>query len=78
MLVVVNLDPNAQSGWVQLPLEELGLDPATPYRAHDLLSDTRYTWTGEWNFVQLDPAATPAHIFPIERPRDERDFDYYL
>lgn len=79
VLVVVNLDPeSAQSGWVQLPLEELGLDPAVPYRAHDLLSDTRYTWTGEWNFVQLDPAAIPAHIFRIERPRDERNFDYYL
>jgi starch synthase (maltosyl-transferring) len=79
ILVVVNLDPaSTQSGWLHLPLEELGLPSDTPYVAHDLLTDARYSWSGEWNFVELDPARTVAHIFRIERPRTERNFDYYL
>jgi starch synthase (maltosyl-transferring) len=79
ILVVVNLDPvNKQSGWVRLPLDEFGFDTTTAYVAHDLLADTRYTWSGEWNFVELDPARTAAHIFRIERPSNERNFDYYM
>lgn len=32
VLVVVNLDPHhTQSGWVEFPLEELGIDPQRPY-----------------------------------------------
>jgi len=78
ILVVVNLDPlHTQSGWVQLPLADLDLSAESPYLAHDLLSDTRYTWTGEWNFVELDPARIPVHIFRIEPMPTERNFDYY-
>ncbi len=82
VFVVVNLDPHhAQSGWVNLPLNELGLAPAGSahtYQVHDLLSDARYTWTGPWNFVQLDPQVSPAHIFRVRwRVRTEHDFDYY-
>ena len=36
-----------------------------PYEVHDLLSDTRYTWRGERNYVRLDPAAMPAHLFVV-------------
>src|SRR5262249_62031170 len=57
ILVVVNLDPHhAQSGWLQVPLAELGLDPKAPFQAHDLLPDAYYLWHGETNFVRLDPA----------------------
>jgi starch synthase (maltosyl-transferring) len=46
---------------------------------HDLLTDARYTWHGEWNFVQLDPARSPAHIFRVRRrTRTEHAFDYFL
>jgi len=66
ILVVVNLDPNnVQSGWVQLPFWELGLEQS--YQVHDLLSDARYDWHGEWNFVRLDPQTCPAHIFRVWR-----------
>lgn len=79
VLVIVNLDPqHAQSGWVQLPLEQLGLAPTDAFYMHDLLSDTRYTWSGEWNFVRLDPAELPVHVLRLERPHSERNFDYYL
>ena len=50
-----------------------------PYQVHDLLSGARYLWHGARNFVQLDPATTPAHIFRLRRRvRTERDFDYFL
>jgi starch synthase (maltosyl-transferring) len=80
VLVVVNLDPrNAQSGWVTLDLEALGLDAERAFQVHDLLTDARYLWTGARNFVMLDPARVPAHIFLVRRSvRTERDFDYFL
>lgn len=79
IVVVVNLDPHqTHSGWVQLPLVELGIDPERPYQMHDLLSDARYLWRGEWNYVELNPAVCPAHIFRVRRHvRTEHDFDYY-
>ena len=46
---------------------------------HDLLGDARYLWHGSRNFVALDPAAVPAHVFRLRRRlRTEQDFDYYL
>jgi starch synthase (maltosyl-transferring) len=80
VLVVVNLDPHHKhSGFITLPLQELGLDPRQPYQAHDLLTDARYIWHGTRNYVELDPQTVPAHIFVIRRKvRTEHDFDYYL
>ncbi len=82
IVVVVNLDPHhTQSGWVHLPLEELGLstEPGGSYQVHDLLGDARYLWHGAANFVQIDPHACPAHIFRVRRKtKTERDFDYYV
>jgi starch synthase (maltosyl-transferring) len=79
ILVIVNLDPhNVQSGWVELELEALGLDPARPYQVHDLLSDQRYEWRGMRNYVMLDPTRLPAHVFKLRRHlRTEHDFDYF-
>jgi starch synthase (maltosyl-transferring) len=68
MLVVVNLDPHStQSGWVELPLEELGIDPRKPYQMHDVLSNTCYLWQGSRNYVELNPQIVPAHILLIPR-----------
>lgn len=79
ILTVVNLDPvNVQSGWVQLPLAEWGIAAGNSFYAHDLLSDARYTWNSEWDFVRLDPASLPVHIFHIQRSPTERNFDYYM
>jgi starch synthase (maltosyl-transferring) len=80
VLVVVTLDPhNPQSGWVDLPLDELGLDSQQPFQVHDQLSDARFLWSGPRSFVALDANAVPAHIFRIRRRlRTERDFDYFL
>ncbi len=69
ILVAVNLDPNlVQSAWVELKLDEIGLEPDPPFQVHDLLTGARYTWHGSRNFVQLDPQQVPAHVFRVRRP----------
>ena len=77
---MVNLDPaHTQSGWVRIPLVDLDIHPQQPYLVHDLLSDEKYIWHGERNFVQIDPQTVPAHIFRIrKRMKRETDFDYYF
>jgi starch synthase (maltosyl-transferring) len=68
IVVVVSLDPqHKQSGWVELDLEALGLDPHQPYEVHDLLSDARYLWRGARNYVELNPQVVPAHVFRLRR-----------
>jgi starch synthase (maltosyl-transferring) len=80
VLTLVNLDPhNRHTGWLELDLPSLGLDSAKPYQVHDLLSGARFLWQGPRNFVALDPAHAPAHVFRIRRRvRSERDFDYFM
>jgi starch synthase (maltosyl-transferring) len=71
ILTVVNMHPTSSlAGWVGLPLTELGIDPERPFTVHDLLGDARYTWSGEWNFIALDPSVVPAHIFRITQDTD--------
>ena len=78
--VVVNLDPHhVQSGWVQIPVEALRLDPLESYQAHDLLTGARFLWHGARNYVELDPQTVPAHILRLRRRvRREQDFDYFM
>jgi starch synthase (maltosyl-transferring) len=80
VLVIVNLDHHhRQSAWIELPIAEMELPADRPYQMHDLLTDARYLWHGNRNFVELDPGSGPAHIFRIRRrSRSERDFEYYL
>jgi starch synthase (maltosyl-transferring) len=80
ILVVANLDPyHIQSGWVDLDLRALGLDPNRPYQVHDLIGDARFLWHGSRNYVELNPYMVPAHIFRIRlRVRSEREFEYYM
>ena len=66
ILAIVNLNPYFwEEGTVHLDLHALGLTPGEPFEVHDLLSDTRFVWTGPHNYVRLDPAVEPAHIFRI-------------
>ncbi|HEY6366250.1 MAG TPA: alpha-amylase family glycosyl hydrolase, partial [Candidatus Binatia bacterium] len=80
IVVAVNLDPHhSQSGWLELPSEELGLDPQQTFQMHDLLTDARYLWQGQRNYVRLDPDSVPAQIFHVRpRIRREQDFDYFM
>ncbi|MEX1021994.1 MAG: alpha-1,4-glucan--maltose-1-phosphate maltosyltransferase [Dehalococcoidia bacterium] len=66
LLAVVSLDPRApQGGWVGVPLDALGLRSTASYVVRELLTDRRFTWEGEWNYVGLEPDA-PAQIFAFE------------
>jgi starch synthase (maltosyl-transferring) len=80
VLVVVNLDPhNVQESFVYVPFWELGLRHDETYQVHDLLTDDRYFWRGEQNYVRLDPANEVAHIFRLLRwSHREHDFDYFV
>ncbi|RJR19723.1 MAG: alpha-1,4-glucan--maltose-1-phosphate maltosyltransferase [Nitrospiraceae bacterium] len=80
ILVAVNLDPyHTQSGWVHVPIKELGIDPSQPYLVHDLLGDDKFIWHGEKNFVELNPQVLPGSIFMLRRRlKRESDFDYFM
>ena len=66
LLIVVNLDPHSrQSGYVQLPKPRLQLADRINLKLHDLITDEHYTWTQEWNYVELDPYRLPFHIFKV-------------
>jgi starch synthase (maltosyl-transferring) len=79
VITVVNLDPHhRQSGWLELDRARLGIPAGTTYQVHDQLSQARYLWSGSRNYVELDPAGLPAHIFVVRyRVRSEADFDYF-
>ncbi|KIQ25719.1 alpha-1,4-glucan:maltose-1-phosphate maltosyltransferase [Variovorax paradoxus] len=80
IVTVVNLDPhNPQWGWVGLEPGSVGVKDGRAFQMHDLLSDQRFVWQGDWHYVRLDPHSVPAHIFVVRRRHgDERDFDYFL
>ena len=68
IVAVVNLDTRfVQSGWLDLDIEALGLEPGLPYEMHDLLSNERYSWSGRRNFIRLDPGM--GHVLRLQRPR---------
>ncbi len=79
ILVVINLDPNyTQSGWIKVPLYELGISEEQTFLAHDLLGGGQYIWQGEYNYVELNPHILPAHIIKIKRHLKKEDqFDYF-
>jgi starch synthase (maltosyl-transferring) len=69
ILTVVNLDPsNTQGGWLRFPLELFGLPHDQGFTVEDLFGGKTYSWGGEWNYIELDPRATPAHIFRVSLP----------
>jgi len=76
ILTIVNLDPrHTQSGSTKLRMDELGLDWQDEFEVHDLLTDARYPWKGESNYIELDPFKLPAHIFHIEPPEAIKEKD---
>jgi starch synthase (maltosyl-transferring) len=80
VVCVVNLDPhNVQSGWLQLDLGALGLEPQQSYQMFDVVSGAHFLWHGERNFVSLDPHRSPVHVMQMRRHlKREQDFDYFL
>jgi starch synthase (maltosyl-transferring) len=65
VLVVVNLDPNnPREATVWLDGDALGADLGSGITVTDELSGQSYRWT-QANYVRLDPAVAPAHIFTV-------------
>jgi starch synthase (maltosyl-transferring) len=65
VLVVVNLDPHqAREATVWLDVPALGMDPGEQFVVTDELTGESYRW-GQANYVRLDPAVRPAHIFSV-------------
>ena len=56
---------SASTGVVDIDLKPLGLPYESAYDVVDQLTDARYRWHGNSNFVDLDPSF-PAHIFRVE------------
>lgn len=67
ILLIVNLDAHSrQSAYVQLPLSKLKINGRVNVKAHDIVTDEQYTWTQEWNYIELDPYKMPFHLFKLE------------
>jgi len=65
VLVVVNLDPHQPheaTAW--LDVGALGLEAGSEFTVTDELTGESYRW-GQANYVRLDPATSPAHIFAV-------------
>jgi starch synthase (maltosyl-transferring) len=66
VLTIVNLnpfEPRAATTW--LDMWQLGLEHAGPFEAYDLVTETSHIWHGPANYVRLDPAHEPAHVFAL-------------
>jgi starch synthase (maltosyl-transferring) len=69
IVAAVSLDTRyMRSAFVELPLAELGIDPGKPYQMEDLMSGQSFVWKGSRNYVELNPAVCPAHVFRVQQP----------
>jgi starch synthase (maltosyl-transferring) len=65
VLVVVNLDPyQPREATAWLDMAALGMDDRSQFVVTDELTGESYRW-GQANYVRLDPATAPAHIFTV-------------
>nr|WP_321397152.1 alpha-1,4-glucan--maltose-1-phosphate maltosyltransferase [uncultured Desulfobacter sp.] len=80
IFVAANLDPHhTHSAWVRLPFEEMGIPIEKSFQMHDLVSDARYLWHDDFNFLEISPQVVPVQVFRIRRRmRTENDFDYFM
>ncbi|MFZ4682712.1 MAG: alpha-1,4-glucan--maltose-1-phosphate maltosyltransferase [Terrimicrobiaceae bacterium] len=68
LLIAITVDPyNPQTSFVRVPLADFGIGASETYQVEDLLTGERFTWTGERNFISLNPHTRPAHIFRVRR-----------
>jgi starch synthase (maltosyl-transferring) len=64
ILVCVNVDPHsAHEGIAMVPDD---LDIPREFTVRDLITGALHRWRTGSNYVRLDPAVTPAHVFVVE------------
>ncbi|MBS1544814.1 MAG: alpha-1,4-glucan--maltose-1-phosphate maltosyltransferase [Bacteroidetes bacterium] len=67
ILMVVNLDQHTkQSGYVEIPKARLKIKGKINLKLVDLMTEEMFTWTQDWNFVELEPNKMPFHLFRVE------------
>jgi starch synthase (maltosyl-transferring) len=67
ILVIVNMDVhNKHASFVELPKARLNIEGVPNVKLLDLITGDQYTWTQEWNYVELDPYRLPFHLFRLE------------
>jgi len=66
VLVIVNLDQhNKHQGYVKVPLHLLNIHDRVNIKLQDIMTGEHYTWTQEWNYIELDPYRLPFHLFTV-------------
>ncbi len=65
LLVIINLDQyHKQSGFCHFPAHPTGGKPQQIVLT-DAIDGSQYTWSKEWNYVELNPEKQVCHIFSI-------------
>jgi len=54
-------------GLVNVQTDRIGIPAGAAFIVTDLLDGRRYEWRAGRNYVRLDPAVAPAHIFAVSR-----------
>jgi starch synthase (maltosyl-transferring) len=66
LLVAVNLDPYAyQESGIELPLWHFGLNDGDTLALEDLIGGQKFSWTGKWQKIGLDPNRLPFAIWRV-------------
>jgi starch synthase (maltosyl-transferring) len=69
ILIAVNLDPRQAHGCnFEIPLWRFGLDDNATIGVEDLVSGSRFVWTGKVQHVWLDPQHNPYAIWRLVPP----------
>jgi starch synthase (maltosyl-transferring) len=80
LLFAITVDPyNPQIAFVHVPLADFEIGDTETYQVEDLLTGEKFSWTGERNFISLNPHTRPAHVFRVRRwAGRENGQDVYL
>jgi starch synthase (maltosyl-transferring) len=67
IMVIINLDAHKKhASFVELPKSRLNINNNVNVKLQDLITGDNYTWTQDWNYIELDPFRLPFHLFKLE------------
>jgi starch synthase (maltosyl-transferring) len=66
LLVAISLDPhNVQESAIEVPLWHFGLNDGGTLALEDLIGGHKFSWTGKWQNIGLDPNRLPFAIWRV-------------
>lgn len=66
LLIAINLDPfAAHSAEIELPLWKFGLPDHAALQVEELMSESRFIWSGKHQTIHLDPQQTPFAVWRV-------------